>query len=216
MQEENLKILIDKRIKEVVPKILQSSAFVDRKLTDTPVDKNQVTPMGYVNLHGTTAERPASPSLGQQYFDTTLGYPVFWNGSSWVSGGSSSQTDSTDTTFTFNGTGSPGTSGSVTLSYQKIGNWVTLFVPGVTATSGTNSSQFNADTAIDVSFRPTSAQLGLIPIITDNGGAVLQPGLYVLGTNGILSIRRDSAGNNFTDATTCGSADGFSITYYTA
>lgn len=33
---------------------------------------------------GITASRPASPLLYQQYFDTTLGFPVWWNGSNWV------------------------------------------------------------------------------------------------------------------------------------
>lgn len=33
---------------------------------------------------GTTAARPGTPVLYQQYFDTTLGYPVWWNGTNWV------------------------------------------------------------------------------------------------------------------------------------
>lgn len=38
---------------------------------------------------GTTAERPintGSPKLqtGQYYFDTTLGIPIWWNGTNWV------------------------------------------------------------------------------------------------------------------------------------
>lgn len=36
---------------------------------------------------GTTAQRPASPVLGQQYYDTTLlatGKPINWNGTAWV------------------------------------------------------------------------------------------------------------------------------------
>lgn len=33
---------------------------------------------------GATAARPSSPEPGQQYFDTTLGYPIWWNGSAWV------------------------------------------------------------------------------------------------------------------------------------
>ncbi len=35
---------------------------------------------------GTTAARPSAvPSIGFQYFDTTLGIPIFWNGSVWKS-----------------------------------------------------------------------------------------------------------------------------------
>lgn len=34
---------------------------------------------------GTTAARPTtSLQVGQQYFDTTLGIPIFWNGTNWV------------------------------------------------------------------------------------------------------------------------------------
>jgi hypothetical protein len=33
---------------------------------------------------GDTASRPVSPVLYQVYFDTTLGYSVWWTGSGWV------------------------------------------------------------------------------------------------------------------------------------
>lgn len=34
---------------------------------------------------GTTAQRPnPAPFVGFRFFDTTLGYPVWWNGSSWI------------------------------------------------------------------------------------------------------------------------------------
>jgi uncharacterized protein YjdB len=34
---------------------------------------------------GTTANRPTeSLQVGQYYFDTSLGYPIYWNGSQWV------------------------------------------------------------------------------------------------------------------------------------
>lgn len=33
---------------------------------------------------GDTADRPVSPVLYQTYYDTTLGYPVYWNGTAWV------------------------------------------------------------------------------------------------------------------------------------
>lgn len=34
---------------------------------------------------GPTSGRPASPSfVGQPYFDTTLGVPVWWSGAHWV------------------------------------------------------------------------------------------------------------------------------------
>lgn len=33
---------------------------------------------------GTTANRPASPSTGDVYFDTTLGLPIWWSGTAWI------------------------------------------------------------------------------------------------------------------------------------
>lgn len=33
---------------------------------------------------GITAARPAGAGLGASYFDTTLGVPIWWNGTIWV------------------------------------------------------------------------------------------------------------------------------------
>lgn len=82
MDETLIKRMIDDEIKKVVP-----VAFIRRKLTDTPTDDLQVTPRKYVNLSGTTAQRPKSSvaTIGQQYFDTSVGYPQFYRGDTWVS-----------------------------------------------------------------------------------------------------------------------------------
>ena len=42
-----------------------------------------------IPLSGTTANRPIDSvqiplPIGQFYFDTTLGYPIYWNGTNWV------------------------------------------------------------------------------------------------------------------------------------
>ena len=35
--------------------------------------------------YGTKTQRPtANQQIGQQFFDTTLGYPIWWNGTKWV------------------------------------------------------------------------------------------------------------------------------------
>ena len=68
----------------IVKEYLQSSAFTDRKLTDTPTDAFQVVNRQYVTLNGVTASRPTSSVLGQFYYDTTINRPVWWNGTSWV------------------------------------------------------------------------------------------------------------------------------------
>jgi hypothetical protein len=33
---------------------------------------------------GTTAQRPIAPAVTQEYFDTTLDEPIWWNGSNWI------------------------------------------------------------------------------------------------------------------------------------
>lgn len=37
-----------------------------------------------IGIHGTSAQRPDLPTVGMLYFDTTLGKPIWWNGSFWV------------------------------------------------------------------------------------------------------------------------------------
>lgn len=32
---------------------------------------------------GTTARRPTTKTVGYQYYDTTLGKPIWWNGTVW-------------------------------------------------------------------------------------------------------------------------------------
>lgn len=82
--DAKLNKLIDDRALGVVKNYLKSSAFTDRKLTDTPTDSLSIVNRKYVTLNGATSSRPTSSVLGQFYFDTTLGYPVWWNGSTWV------------------------------------------------------------------------------------------------------------------------------------
>lgn len=52
---------------------------------------------GYLtNPLGGTSSRPANPFQGQQFYDTTIGAPVWWSGSAWVTwSGSGSYVDST-------------------------------------------------------------------------------------------------------------------------
>ena len=60
----------------------------DKRVGDTPNDALQLTPRKYVNLYGSVAGRPASvaATIGQQYFNTTVGYPIFFTtNNNWVS-----------------------------------------------------------------------------------------------------------------------------------
>lgn len=69
---------------QAVKDYLKSGGYTDRKLTDMPTDDLQVVPRKYVNLNGATLLRPTAPSQGQYYFDTDLGKPVWFNGTTWV------------------------------------------------------------------------------------------------------------------------------------
>lgn len=52
----------------------------------TTIDAAQVITIvyTYVFLGGPTANRPTSPTSYSIYFDTTLGFPVWWTGTAWV------------------------------------------------------------------------------------------------------------------------------------
>ena len=39
---------------------------------------------GEYNNSGDSTNRPLKPYVGFQYFDTSIGKPLFWNGSKWV------------------------------------------------------------------------------------------------------------------------------------
>ena len=41
--------------------------------------------LALLTASGPTAARPATPAfVGQPFFDTTLGFPVWWSGAHWV------------------------------------------------------------------------------------------------------------------------------------
>jgi hypothetical protein len=86
MEEDKLQKIIDERVKKILPGYMKSSAFTDRKLTDTPTDALCVVNRKYVTLNGTSANRPTSSVVGQFYFDTSLGNgkAIYWNGTGFV------------------------------------------------------------------------------------------------------------------------------------
>lgn len=81
--------LDENQVNDIIQKYLQNQAFTDRKVTDTPSDNLSVVNRKYVNLNGNTASRPTASITGQRYFDTTVGRPVYWSGSTWVDGAGS-------------------------------------------------------------------------------------------------------------------------------
>ena len=77
---------IDKQnILGVIKEYLKSSAFSDRKLTDTPTDSFSVVNRRYVTLNGALTARPVSSvaTVGQRYFDTTNNVPIFYTVAGW-------------------------------------------------------------------------------------------------------------------------------------
>lgn len=79
----------DKKLGEIIDqKIKLATKFSQRKIGDTPTDDNQLTPRGYVNFNGSIAGRPNSSiaQVGQQYFASDIGYPIYFNTNhNWVS-----------------------------------------------------------------------------------------------------------------------------------
>ena len=71
-------------------------------------------------FYGATADRPVSNvqaplPIGQPYFDTTLGYPVYWNGSTWITAVPASASVSSFSGGTTGLTPSTATTGAITL-----------------------------------------------------------------------------------------------------
>jgi len=85
-EENKLEDKVKEIVSKVLPIYLSSHAFIDRKITDTPTDNLQVVPRKYVNMYGSVSGRPQNSVIGQQYFATDLGYPIFRNtNNAWVS-----------------------------------------------------------------------------------------------------------------------------------
>ncbi len=74
---------IERKIKEVLKQEIGSGLFTARKITDLPTDALSVVNRKYVNLNGTTANRPPSSVIGQHYFDTTINKPIWADGNNW-------------------------------------------------------------------------------------------------------------------------------------
>lgn len=86
MEKDEIIKMIDEQALKVVTSYFKQNGFIDRKLADTPTDDLMVTPRKYVNMFGSVASRPQNSVIGQQFFNTTVGYPIFRNSNNaWVS-----------------------------------------------------------------------------------------------------------------------------------
>lgn len=64
-----------------------TSSFVGIVLNSSPTGGTiLVSPDSRTSSSGTTAARPTTVTIGFEYFDTTLGLPIFWKGAVWVNG----------------------------------------------------------------------------------------------------------------------------------
>jgi hypothetical protein len=108
----------------------------------------------------------------------------------------------TATTFTFNGSG--GTSSSVSLQINRINNKVSILIPSFTATSGTSSTTFTSNTAIDTRLRPTNTPM----VLVDNreSGAVASPFVSAirLESDGTFTLKKVTGAAWTNGAASCG------------
>ena len=123
---------------------------------------------------------------------------------------------STASTFTFNGSG--GTSSSVTIRYERNGDWIKIWMPGVVATSGTASTALISNTALPSWASPlTTSQFVRGPSdMTGTGGSTTSPGILQIESNGILVLQRDNVPTPFAATATagCGCDEQFATIYY--
>lgn len=124
------------------------------------------------------------------------------------------QSGSVSTTFTFNNSG--GTSSSITIQIRRINDLVTLYIPSVSATSGTASTQFSSGTsALPAWARPSgNTQYTPVNAIKNNGSGVSNPGLLLVNTAGTMVLLRDNTAASWTNATSCGLSNPVTVTYY--
>ena len=78
-----------KQIEEIIIKTIKeynkSSAFRDRKITDTPTDAYSLVNRRFVTLSSNIGARPVSSVavVGQRFFDTTNNVPIYYTAAGW-------------------------------------------------------------------------------------------------------------------------------------
>lgn len=109
-----------------------------------------------------------------------------------------------------------GKSGVKTLHLQRIGNWVTCYIPSFacTPTSGTNNNCTN-DTVLPSYYRPTVSQriagtAGLDNSATDTANTPE----WLIGTSGVITFRRNQAGSAFSNTGTAGTGSATTLTWF--
>lgn len=122
---------------------------------------------------------------------------------------------SISTTFTSNGTGG-GTSSAVTVQIKRSGNFVTLHIPSFVAAAGTGTPLLYAsNTALPEWARPPSTTYSMAGLSQNNGTNSGEIARIEVASTGIISVRRNGAGNvAFQTGATGGLNTSVTITYY--
>lgn len=110
--------------------------------------------------------------------------------------------------------GSGGNSSAVTTYWHRVGDFVTVFIPPVSATANGSTDFRSPDGMLDTWARPaTGTQYGPIIPVTDNGTTQTVAGIFKITTSGRIMIEKNALGPQWT-AGTGGVAASTTITYY--
>lgn len=117
------------------------------------------------------------------------------------------------TTFTFNGTGSPGTTGAIPIGWTRTGNVVTLDLRQTQTTTGSSSSILSSNSILPSNLWPVRNCYSAIRI--RDTAVIDSPGILVINSTGVLQIWKNSSTTAFTDTTAnVGSVGDNCATYY--
>ena len=85
MLDEETKKQVEEIALKVVRTYNKTSAFTDRKLTDTPTDAFSLVNRRFVTLSSNLGTRPISSVaiVGQRFFDTTGNRPIWYTNGGW-------------------------------------------------------------------------------------------------------------------------------------
>jgi hypothetical protein len=175
---------------------------------------NTNTTSSTINVNGTGAKNiylRGAALVGGELIGGEI-YVFMYDGTQYQLLGNANASGTQASTFTFDGSG--GTTGSVTMTYQKVGNFVTLNLPAIFTTSGTGSVALNGDTALPAAIRPSATQYQSSIPARNNGVALATPGIISVASTGIVTINRDAAGTAFTNASSCGLQGPTTFTYF--
>jgi hypothetical protein len=132
--------------------------------------------------------------------------------SAWFFIGEYFQSSTTASTFTFNMGSS---SSSVTMVYSRRGDWIDLFVPLVTANTGTGSTQFSSSSGMPAWAQPASLPAFCATNAIRNTYATAGAGILTVDTStGTVAFRRDAANTAWSNSVTGGLSQNGYCRYY--